>query len=66
MSRRARHLPGRADKRDWYAAEQRLRNQTDRTYDVRMNFSLADLRRKAPGSGVDPLTSSQNVGQLGF
>jgi hypothetical protein len=41
------------DKADWYAAEQRLRNQIDRTYDVRMNFSLADLRRKAPGSGVD-------------
>jgi hypothetical protein len=42
-----------ADKADWYAAEQRLRNQIERTYDVRMNFSLADLRRKAPGSGVD-------------
>ena len=42
-----------ADKADWYAAQQRLRNQIDRTYDVRMNFSLADLRRKAPGSGVN-------------
>ena len=42
-----------ADKRAWYEAEQRLRNQTDRTYDVRMGFSLADLRREAPGSGVD-------------
>lgn len=41
------------DKADWYAAEQRLRNQIDRTYDVRMNFTLADLRRRAPGSGVD-------------
>ena len=27
--------------------------QIDRTYDVRMNFTLADLRRRAPGSGVD-------------
>ena len=33
-----------ADKRAWYEAEQRLRNQPDRTYDVRMGFSLADLR----------------------
>lgn len=40
-------------KQDWYAAEQRLRNQIDRAYDVRMHFSLTDLRRKAPGSGVD-------------
>jgi hypothetical protein len=40
-------------KADWYAAEQRLRNQIDRTYDARMDFTLADLRRKAPGSGVD-------------
>lgn len=42
-----------ADKTAWYAAEQRLRNQIERTYHVRMNFSLADLKRKAPGSGVD-------------
>jgi hypothetical protein len=42
-----------SEKADWYAAEQRLRNQIDRTYDVRMNFSLADLRRRAQGSGVD-------------
>lgn len=37
----------------WYEAEQRLRNQIDRTYDTRMDFSLADLRAKKPGSGVD-------------
>ena len=42
-----------SEKADWYSAEQRLRNQIDRLYDVRMNFSLADLRRRAPGSGVD-------------
>src|SRR5262245_55584061 len=42
-----------SEKADWYAAEQRLRNQIERTYDVRMNFSLSDLRRRAPGSGVD-------------
>ena len=42
-----------ADKRAWYEAQQRLRNQPDRTYDVRMGFSLADLRKAAPGSGID-------------
>lgn len=41
------------NKAEWYAAEQRLRNQIERIYHVRMDFSLADLRRKAPGSGVD-------------
>ncbi|NJO23693.1 MAG: hypothetical protein HC868_13175 [Sphingomonadales bacterium] len=41
------------NKAEWYAAEQRLRNQIDRIYHTRMDFSLADLRRKAPGSGVD-------------
>jgi hypothetical protein len=40
-------------KRRWYAAEQRLRNQLDRTYDVVMGFSLSELERKVPGSGVD-------------
>lgn len=42
-----------ADKRAWYEAEQRLRNQPDRTYDARMSFSLADLKRAVPGSGID-------------
>lgn len=41
------------NKGEWYAAEQRLRNQIDRIYHVRMDFSLADLKRKTPGSGVD-------------
>ena len=45
--------PDGADKRAWYDAEQRLRNQPDRTYDVRMGFSLGDLRKAVPGSGVD-------------
>lgn len=39
-------------KRAWYAAEQNLRNQLERTYDVQMNFSLADLNAHVPGSGV--------------
>jgi hypothetical protein len=42
-----------ADKRAWYEAEQRLRNQPDRTYDVRMGFTLTDLKRRLAGSGID-------------
>lgn len=38
---------------EWYAAEQRLRNQIDRTYDVRMDFDLQGLRAGRPGSGQD-------------
>jgi hypothetical protein len=37
--------PDSADKRAWYDAEQPLRNQIDRTYDARMDFSLEELRR---------------------
>lgn len=40
-------------KRAWYEAEARLRNQTERTYDARMDFDLGDLRNKAAGSGQD-------------
>jgi hypothetical protein len=40
-------------KTEWYAAEQSLRNQIDRTYDARMDFTLADLKLGAgPGRGV--------------
>jgi formylglycine-generating enzyme required for sulfatase activity len=39
-------------KRAWYQAEQNLRNQIDRTYDARMDFSLADLQTPGPGKGV--------------
>jgi formylglycine-generating enzyme required for sulfatase activity len=40
-----------AEKQAWYAAEQRLRNQIDRTYDARMDFTLADLQTPGPGKG---------------
>jgi hypothetical protein len=40
------------NKRAWYAAEQNLRNQTERTYEVEMNFSLSDLNAHVAGSGV--------------
>jgi len=40
-------------KRAWYEAEQRLRNQSDRTYDARMGFSIADLNAHGKGTGID-------------
>lgn len=39
-------------KRAWYAAEQNLRNQIDRTYDAEMDFTLDELREPGPGKGV--------------
>ncbi len=37
----------------WYFAEQGLRNQLDRTYDVRMDFTLFDFKAgPGPGKGV--------------
>ncbi|NIJ40175.1 hypothetical protein FHS78_000430 [Parvibaculum indicum] len=40
-------------KRAWYRAEQRLRNQIERSYETRMDFTLTQLEGSAPGSGVD-------------
>jgi hypothetical protein len=45
-----------AAKRAWYAAEQRLRNQTDRTYEARMDFSLRELEAGAGGVAAPPDT----------
>lgn len=39
-------------KRAWYAAQQGLRNQIERTYDARMDFTLAELQQPGPGKGV--------------
>ncbi|HWA30923.1 MAG TPA: hypothetical protein VG867_07485 [Rhizomicrobium sp.] len=39
-------------KQAWYAAEQNLRNQIDRTYDTEMDFTLDELRTPGPGKGV--------------
>ncbi len=44
--------PDGALKRSWYAAEQNLRNQIDRTYDARMDFTLEELGTPGPGKGV--------------
>jgi hypothetical protein len=40
-------------KERWYQGLQRLRNQIDRTYDARMDFTVKDLEMKVPGSGID-------------
>lgn len=40
-------------KEAWYAAEQNLRNQIDRTYGARMDFALAELGEPGPGKGID-------------
>ena len=45
--------PEGSDKLRWYDDEQRLRNQTDRTYDIVMDFSRSDLERHVKGSGID-------------
>jgi hypothetical protein len=42
------------DKAAWYKAEQRLRNQIDRTYEARMDHDLAALQAgRGEGTGVD-------------
>jgi formylglycine-generating enzyme required for sulfatase activity len=44
--------PDGPEKQAWYEAEQNLRNQIDRTYDARMDFTLAELQTGGPGKGV--------------
>jgi hypothetical protein len=44
--------PDNTVKSAWYEAERNLRNQIDRTYEVVMDFSLADLKTPGPGKGV--------------
>jgi len=43
-------------KQDWYTAEQTLRNQTERSYDARMDFSLEELMHSGIGVAVPPDT----------
>jgi hypothetical protein len=45
--------PDSKAKLKWYEAEQRLRNQSDRTYDIQMGFDLGELNRHVKGSGID-------------
>jgi hypothetical protein len=44
--------PDNTIKTAWYEAERNLRNQIDRTYDARMDFTLAELKTPGPGKGV--------------
>lgn len=58
--------PDGRDKTDWYHAQQRLRNQTERTYDVQMGFTLAELRAAVPGSGSDTPPVTDALAALGL
>lgn len=52
------------EKRDWYEAEQGLRNQTERTYDARMDFNVRDTRRLGQPKRPDVDLWSYLAGQL--
>lgn len=41
-----------ANKREWYRRERWLRNQWERRYDARMDFSLDELTGPKPGAGI--------------
>ena len=45
--------PDSEPKLKWYEAEQRLRNQSDRTYDIQMGFDRDELNRHVRGTGID-------------
>ncbi len=45
--------PEGATKLKWYEAEQRLRDQPDRTYDLTMGYSVEELERHRAGTGID-------------
>jgi hypothetical protein len=51
-------------KRDWYGAEQALRNQTDRTYEARMDHDLAELR--APGGEGKGVAEAPDIDVRGY
>ncbi|MBS0470406.1 MAG: hypothetical protein JSR60_04985 [Proteobacteria bacterium] len=53
-----------ADKRDWYLAERKLRNQIDRTYEARMDFSAAELASPGAGKGVEEPPDIDVLGYL--
>lgn len=40
------------NKRQWYERQQWLRNQHERTYDARMDYSLSELTGPLPGVGI--------------
>jgi hypothetical protein len=56
-------------KQRWYMAEQRLRNQIDRTYDARMDYTAAELEQQPRGSGVDqaaPVDVNHLISNVGY
>jgi hypothetical protein len=48
-----RSCPDNKTKLKWYAAEQRLRNQPDRTYDLQMGFDIDELNHHVKGTGIN-------------
>ncbi len=42
-----------ANKQAWYSQERWLRNQWERRYDVRMDYSLEELTGPKPGAGIE-------------
>ncbi len=56
--------PDGANKHAWYRAEQSLRNQTDRTYETRMDWSLADLQSGDGRIGVAQAPDTDTRGLL--
>ena len=56
--------PDDTEKQAWYEAEQNLRNQTDRTYDARMDFTLEQLRLPGAGKGVPFPPDTDVIGYL--
>ncbi len=46
-------------KQHWYEAEQRLRNQIDRSYEARMDFDLGDLESGQGGVAAPPDTDTR-------
>lgn len=58
-----------AEKERWYFAEQRLRNQIDRLYEERMDFTVAELEQHPRGSGVDappPVDVQPLISNIGY
>lgn len=53
-----------ANKRAWYQKEQWLRNQSERRYDARMDYSLPELNGPKEGAGVATAPDVDIVGYL--
>lgn len=53
-----------ANKRQWYEREQWLRNQWERRYDARMDYSLSELTGPLPGVGLATPPDIDIVGYL--